>query len=291
MIFILLLACSTQSYEPTRIDSVRVVAVVLDEPELGAGDLVHIVSHIANPDELEVEVLTWTCLPVEDRGCIEAEAWSSPADWISLAPLDGSLSFARREVPAELDEVFAALGSTFEIPLFVLACEVGACPIIEEARAALADGFVSVHLEESLRAPESWLQEVDPRRGSLNVRQARISDSWRSNPNVNPTFEARFAEANDPVLEGLPGSLFDLSFLTSDPNFESVYLYSFTTIGRFAERRVKAEAPVVRTWLELPPTEGEGQVWVVFDDRDGGIAVFSQEVRVIPRDARSLLPR
>jgi len=282
VISLLLLACGSQSYEPTRIDSLQVVAVRLDRPELRAGEVTAISSHIANPDELAVEVLTWTCLQVEveGEGCVEAQAWSSPSDWISLSTLEGSTAFARREVPEELDEVFAAVGSSFELPLYVLACETGACPIIEEARAALDQGVVSERLQQALRAPEAWLQKLDPDRTSLTVRLVRISDSSESNLNENPTFEARFAEADEPLIEGRAGSLVDLSFLTSDPNFESVYLYSFTTIGRFAERRVKAESQIVRTWLELPPNEGEGQVWVVFDDRDGGIAVYSQEVSV-----------
>jgi hypothetical protein len=277
---ILLLACGSQSYEPSHIDSLKVVAVELDPPEVDEGDLVTLTVHVANPDELEVELLIWTCTEVGAQGCMEA-GMLQPADWMSVVELEGATARLRREVPAELGELFDLAGESVEIPLFALACEVDRCSVVQRAREAVEQGSAAPRLQGDLAQPERWLQEVPADRSSLTVRSVRLSNASESSRNENPTYEARFAEADDPVFEAPPGSLSDLSFLTSDPNFETVYLYSFTTIGRFAERRVRAESQIVRTWLELPEVEAEGRLWVVFDDRDGGIAVYSQAVRAV----------
>ena len=77
-----------------------------------------------------------------------------------------------------------------------------------------------------------------------------------------------------------PGGEVDLAFHVEDPNGETVYAYPLTTLGAFEERKVKVEDQAVRLYLRAPAEEGEGRVWVIFDDRDGGLAVFSQALRV-----------
>lgn len=277
-----LLSCSGVAYQPTVIDSLRVVATVLQRPELSEGEAGTVTVYVANPDALEVDVAMWTCLPDEADGCVEAALSGQPSDWLSVSTLSGGEARFSRRVPEELDEVFEVLGSPFELPLYVLACERDACPIMDKLRQAISSGGTDAAFVASLRSPETWLQDVDPLRSSLSVRSVRLTLPDGSNRNENPEFEPRFTESTDEVFEAPANSVVDLSFLTSDPNFETVYLYSFTTLGRFAERRVEAVDSVGRTWLEMPREAGEGQIWVVFDDRDGGNAVYTQQVRATP---------
>ncbi len=284
MIGLLLLGCGSQSFEPTFIDALRVVAVTASPPVVTLSKRVETRAFVANPDGMELASLSWTCVEIDDLGCLEAQVYDRLEDWIAVTTALGSSPAitldGAREAPPDPDDLLDAYGSRLEVPLFTLVCELGACPIITEAARAIDQGFVDGALLRMLSDPDTWLADIAMDRSALSVRTLILQQEWDGWSNENPSFEARFLEASDATLSLSPGEVNDLSFAVDDPDVEAVYLYPFTTAGRFAERRTKATDGVGRVWLEAPSRRSEGHLWVVFDDRDGGVAVYDQALSV-----------
>lgn len=284
MIGLLLLGCGSQSFEPTFIDSLRVVAVTASPPVVTPSMRVQTRAFVANPDGMELASLSWTCVATEDLGCLEAQVYDGPQDWIVVSTALGSSPAIalddERRAPPDPDNLFDAYGSRLDVPLFTLVCELGACPIITEAARAIDQGFVDGRLMRMLSDPATWLADIEMDRSALSVRTLILQQDWDGWSNQNPVFEARFLEASDATFQLSRGEVDDLSFAVDDPDVEVVYLYPFTTAGRFAERWTKAKDGVGRVWLEAPSRPAEGHLWVVFDDRDGGVAVYDQALSV-----------
>lgn len=284
MIGLLLLGCGSQSFEPTFIDSLRVVAVTASPAFATPSASVETRAFIANPEGLEMAGMSWTCVATKDLGCLEEQVYDEPSAWIGVDNELGSSSAVvldgRPMAPSDLDELLGAYGSSLEVPLYTLVCALGTCPIITEAQRAIEQGFVDGELMQMLSDPTAWLADIDMDRSALSVRSLRVQPEWNLWSNQNPSVEPRFVEAKDATIQLSPGEVSDLSFAVDDPDLDVVYLYPFTTAGRFAERRTKVTDGVGRVWLEAPSQPGEGHLWVVFDDRDGGVAVYDQALSV-----------
>lgn len=277
---LLTLSCGGGSYEPTRIDDLRVVTIVAQPPEARPGSDVRATVWVANPDEAELEVMFWTCLYLEDGGCAESQIADELEQWVTIGSASSGTMETVRQIPREAEDYLVGEDVMVGIQVYALACQADTCGIIRRVQAAMDGVGVDEGIARDLADPTGWLDDLPMEGVSLATRDFVVSNRDPGSSNQNPEIDPRFAESLDDAIVMLPGATIDLAFFVDDPNGESVYVYPFTTIGTFDDRKVKAEDDQVRLYLTAPPTTGEGRVWVVFDDRDGGLAVYSQAVVV-----------
>ncbi|RME21064.1 MAG: hypothetical protein D6798_18985 [Deltaproteobacteria bacterium] len=271
--------CGARGFEVTHLDDVHVVTVVTDPAEAAPGDRVTVRVYVANPHGAELEAMFWTCTPVDDA-CGEAAFVEEVEEWVTVGAVRDGEFTTLRTVPADLSELLPADGRSGSTRLFALACEVGLCPIIDQARVAMDAPGPDLPLADDLAHPDRWLVDLPMSGVALSTREYVVRGPADAVENRNPVYEARFTEALDPPLQVTVGGEMDLAFRVTDPNMETVYAFPFTTVGAFTDRKVKAEDDEVRLWLEAPDHDATGQVWVVFDDRDGGLAVYTESVVV-----------
>jgi hypothetical protein len=229
---------------------------------------------------MDLDVMFWTCTYLEDGSCAEALVATELEQWVTLGSGAGGVMTAARQIPAESMEWLESEDDVAQVQLFAFACPKGECAIIGQVEEAMDQEGVDEGMAARLATPTSWLASLPMDQVSLLTRAFSVSLRSATRVNRNPIFEARFAEALETEIVAAPGGVVDLAFHVEDPNGETVYAYPLTTLGRFEERKVKVEDQQVRLYLQAPAEEGEGQVWVIFDDRDGGLAVYSQPLRV-----------
>jgi hypothetical protein len=276
VVIALLLGCGGGALGPTEVDDVLVIATVVSPPEVGLGDRVSVTVAVADPAALGVQVLLWTCVPF-DGGCAE-DAALLPSE--RLAIVDPALDEAVELLaPDELS--FDGEGQTLEVPLWALACVPGDCGPLDAMAEVLERGELFDDQQRAdLADPSRWAEEIGFDGANLAVRTVTASTRGVAERNQNPFYSATYLEGLDPVLVADRGEAVDLGFLVGDPNGDTVYAYAYTTIGAFAERRTKVEDGVVHPWFLAPAQAGTGELWIVFDDRDGGVAVWNQPVEV-----------
>ncbi len=276
---LLLPGCGARGFEITRLQDVHVVTIVTDKAEAEPGERVNATAYVANPDGRSLEAMFWTCTLI-DGACAEASFADQVEEWVTVGDVvDGVFTTARR-LPPELWEVMPEDGSNGATQVFVLACEVGTCPVVDDARAAMDGEGQNPKLSDELAHPDQWLVDLPMSGVALSTREFIVRGSADAVENANPEYEARFTEALDPPLQVAVGGEFDVAFQVTDPNNETVYAFPFTTVGRFTDRKVKVEDDAVRLWFEAPDHATTGRIWVVFDDRDGGLAVYTEDVVV-----------
>ncbi|MFT4979212.1 MAG: hypothetical protein ACI8S6_005122 [Myxococcota bacterium] len=277
----LLLGCGSGSEDPSLIDSLQIVGIVANPPEVVARDQMEVTLAIADPVGTGAEVLVASCLLFESR-CVE-EVLANPSEWLSVAALDpGETSLTiPRSVPSELDEVFDVFNQEqVSVRLAGLACAPSRCPIIDEVRDALDAGVVPTSLALDIARPERWMVDLPIEGVSLTSRSLVFVRTRDSSSNRNPTYEARFPERDDLVIEIPAGGEQELAFYVEDSGSSTIYAYAYTTLGRFESRRERVRDQAVRHYL-LADTPGEGHIYIVFEDGDGGSAIWQRPLRVL----------
>lgn len=136
MVLLALLGCGAGPNEETLVPDVRVMAAVAEPPEVEAGASVELAVHLVDPVGEGVEGVLWTCVDLGE-GCLEAELPAAGATL--LDPVDG-VATVTRGVPAELAPVVADGSTVLPVPVWVLACAPGVCPLIDEVARAPAAG-------------------------------------------------------------------------------------------------------------------------------------------------------
>lgn len=274
----LLGGCGYGSRGVTQVDDVFVVAVVVDPPEVGLGDTVRVSVDVADPAGLGVKVLVWSCVYVDGR-CAE-DAFLQPHERMAILDpaLDEFVEFAAPENMEGLEQ-----GDSASVPLWALACVPGDCGPLDEMSTVIdSQGAVLLTPEQQsdLANPSEWAAGLGFAEANLAYRTVEASTRPVDSRNRSPVAVARFTEALEPVFLADTDEQVDLGFVVSDANGDAVYAYGYATIGEFAERRVKVENGVVHPWFVAPSKPGTGDIWVVFDDRDGGVSTWHMPVEV-----------
>lgn len=276
---LLLLACGAGGFDLTLASALQVVAVETQPAEARPGERVAVTVHVANPDALEVEVMFWTCLYV-DGGCVEVLLASEVEEWVTIGVLvDGEVGTVR-EIPREVDAYLGEGLDSVPVQVHALACAVGRCPIFADIRAAMDEVGIPEATAQELAHPAEWLAALPMEVVALGSRGYPVTARDATGRNENPELEARFSEAVDDPMRLPRDTEVDLAFWAADPNGETVYAWPLTTAGSFDERKVKVEDEQARLWLRTPDEATAGTVWVVIDDRDGGIAVWHRDFEV-----------
>jgi len=287
---LLALACGGGNRHPSEVDQLRVIAIEADLPEAGMGDTVTIDVHVANPEGFDqLDLLFWSCTAWEDT-CLETQIGDN-RQWLHVEDASaGEVQIVRQIPEVELDLLQAWVGDEVEIAeedyvtiqLGALLCEGGSCDVIFDAWDALtfwSRQDLGEDVAEQLIDPQPWLSEIPMNEVSYAARAFRLSLRDESSRNVNPVGEARFAAGlEDGPMEVEAGAILQMPFWAEDPSGERVYAYGYTTVGRFDERRVKDDEGAVLQYFRAPSEPASGEMWMLFDDRDGGLDVWHKEV-------------
>ena len=264
--------CSGPSPE-TRIEELRVVAMVADPPEIGPLDETRVDVYVADPEEEGVEVLVWACTNLGE-GCLEEQGGA-----IGIAtgtPQDGLLTVDLSPSPI-LDGLTTGGLSLEATALWALACRPGQCPLIEEASGAEDYHPWSNRLGADLSDPLGWMADL-PRKGvSLAFRLLTVSDLPEDERHDNPTIVALFEEL--PTLRR--GKKFNLDFRLDGVLGEEARVFNYITGGGFkmTETYVGGTGDV-RLEGFAPKKAGPVDMWVVFNDGLGGVAVWTASTTV-----------
>lgn len=276
------LGCGVGSSHPSQVNDVQVLAAVVEPAQPAPGDTVLAQVYVADPLERGTELLVWSCTPADDLPCAELVGGVEALAAVVDEPVEGRFSLVRT-IPEEAASLAVQAGFGAEglaLVVFLLACEPGLCPVISEARAALAapqDTEAARALAAQLADPESWMRDLPLEGVALATRLVPLAGG--GSRNENPSAEQRFRPSGDvgTPLRVQPGEAVNLRFSVYDPDGTRVDAFGYTTLGRFDEERVREdrENDAVLHWLLAPEEPGTGTVWVVFDDRDGGRAVWT----------------
>ena len=279
-VWMLALGCGAGQEHPSRLTSLQTVGIVATPPEVTPGEFVQVDLAIADPAGEGAEIVLASCIRFENR-CAE-EVLANPSQWLSVAELPAGETSLRidRTVPPDADEVFAVAGlSTVPFALVALACAPGLCPIIEEAPEALEADEIPTELAVDIAQPERCMIDLPVEGVSLTGKGMLLSEVRSGGENQNPTIEARFLERDAPVIEIPLDSDQEFAFYVRDDSDNRVYAYAYTTLGRFETRRERVRDSAVRHYL-LATERGEGHVTIVFEDEEGGSAVWQRPIRI-----------
>lgn len=292
---LLSVACGPGPVDLSTVTDTRVIAIQGSPPEPWPGETTRITATVANPEQRALEVLLWTCIPWEDR-CLEDEGLSALSDQASIVRADEGLATTTRRVPdipsvlpdAVLQELLAqdddigGIGDIKSIPVqvFALACPLNDCDLINRVRDALRRGRgPGGSIGQDLFDPTRWMVELPVGGVSLATKTLKVARPDREDRNDNPIVEARWMAASGDLLEMEEDVPYELAFAVDDPDRDKVYAYGYTTLGRFYDRSEKVDDGIVRLYL-LPEQTGRGELWVVFEDDEGGTAIWSRPFRV-----------
>ena len=286
------LACGPGPIHLSTITDTRVIAIQGSPPEPGPGETTRLTATVANPRERELEILLWTCVPWEGR-CLEEDTLPSLSDQAGIVSVAGGSASTTHRVPevpwplpeAVLDGLLAAEDAPAEIdsiPVQVsaLACPRNECDVVNRVRGGLRrDDATGGSIGRDLRDPRRWMVDLPLRSVSLATKTLRIARPDHDVRNRNPVVEARWLAARDDVLVMDRDVPYELAFFVDDPDRDTVRAYGYTTLGRFHDRSEEVEDNAVRLYL-LPEEAGRGELWVVFEDDEGGTTVWEKDIRI-----------
>ena len=287
------LACGPGPVDLSTVTDTRVIAIQGAPPEVRPGESTRITATIANPMQHELEALVWTCIPWEGACLGDDSGDLLPSQATISQVIGGSVSTIRSvpafpsDIPSDVLEAFIDAGlaedgdlEAIPVQVSVLACPVGTCDLIRDVDAELLlEGSSRGTVAADLANPSDSLKDEPIEGVSLATKTLRIARPDAEGTNDNPIVEARWLSAADEVLQLDEDVPYELTFHVEDPENDKVYAYGYTTLGRFIDRKEKVDDDAVRLFL-LPEDSGTGEVWVVFEDDDGGTTVWHRDIRV-----------
>lgn len=250
---LVLLACTAGPNEETLIDELRVLAILAEPPEVGAGETAEVSTTIVDPLDEGYESLVWACLVSDTESSCPYTAVDSPTLSATL-PTELSLP---EETALPLAQVWA------------LACVPGTCPLIDGVRTNPDDWA------EELANPYDWMEDLPIVGTSLAYRTVLVSSRTERQP--NPTLSTDSATS----LSVEVGGSIELSFTVTGNLGEETKVYGYTTAGGFntTEQRPDEAGGVVLTWF-APDEAGDAALYVIVNDSLGGTALWEASVTV-----------
>lgn len=291
MWFLLMMSCElldvVSDVPSTLVQDVRTVAMVVTPPEVGANGNFVLQPAILDPLGRRLDVLAWICVPDGD-GCFDPSGSQRPQaifDWS-----DGRFFMSAPPLQEEL----LLLGEPLPVPIYVLACGRGMCPIIEEASDYDADVDA---IQRRLADVDTLLQDLPEEGVWLSVHSVRVTANLLD-PNQNPRLEL------EPESEGgcdlperalSPGERIDVCVVSSDSDGGPLVSYAFSTAGRFtsARERIRGRraqftyvAPSAEELALAPDGLPVDAVFVAEEDDGAGSAVLPLQFVIAPSGQR-----
>ncbi len=206
VIALLLTGCTGGPIDQTRVEELRLMAMVFEPPEAQPAEAVSLTVYIADPLEEGADAGAWTCAS-DGTACLE-----EGADRLQVADAAAPITTLTLRAPPEVEPL---LGGAEEIPVstWALACTPGTCPLLEgNARA------------EDLADPDAWLSSLPITGVTLGRSTLLVSDRAVGERLENPEIVPQF----DPPLCAEPEEIVPLTF---DADTSSATAYGYTTGG------------------------------------------------------------
>lgn len=257
---LLLLGCGGPN-EETLIDELRVVAMVVDPPEIAPGADAAITTYVADPLAEAPEVMLWTCTNLGD-GCLEA-ALEDQGTTVAT-PVDGIVS-ATRTAPAELAYAVGDGEVVLPVLLWALACVPGLCPVIDLAASSPGG---SSELSAFLADPFTGMEDLPLVGTSLAL--STIDVSTRSEPLRNPGFASTPTE-----VVAAPEETVLLDFET-----DAYEVWGYTPGGGFVLPSYLVDGGAITMEWVAPAEAGTYAMWVVGTGLEGGTVVWTTTTTV-----------
>jgi hypothetical protein len=263
------LACSGPSPE-TLIDELRVVAVVAEPPEIGAMESTSLEVYVADPKEKGVELVVWACTNFGD-GCLESTGGSQ--SFATAIPEGGRAIVDLAPSPAL--KAFTQAGESLEATvIWALACEPGKCPLVDEVAAVESSSPWAGDLADDLSSPMDWLSDLPQSGVSLAYRLITVSGVPPNERHQNPTIT--------PLFEDLPelknGKRFELGFEVAGDLGDEARVFNYISGGGFKMTDTLVGEPGEVNLVGFAPKKsGPVDLWVVFNDGLGGVAVWTAQ--------------
>jgi hypothetical protein len=268
-----LLGCGLDFGNSSVITDVQVIAMVVDPPEAFPDEQVEITLTVADPLGRDLEAMIWMCMPV-NGSCVESAL--PVRTWARVTEvLDEQATVVFTGTDLELDGVDLDRDEVTTV-LHALVCAPDLCPIFDVVRSSGVEPDPA--LGEALADPESLAREI-PFDGThyaakslrILLRDAEGDRNW--NPKANPRF-TRLASIG-------AGDIVDLEFKITDANGDPATGYGYTTVGQFESPKVAvSQSELTMRWLG-PEDEADvqdGRIYVVVEDNDGGVMVWSEDL-------------
>ncbi len=266
-------ACGETSPD-TLVDELRVIASVATPPEVNPQTPFTFESYLSNPEEDEVETLTWVCTNLGD-GCLEAQGRGTNVhQWTTT---DAAAQWERElAVSTTIAPLLIEAGSLTVTQVWTLACTTGTCPIISEMGDSDGQADLPEVVQTKLANPTEWLSDL-PLEG-VSIAYQLITTSLTDEPHENPTI----VPAGDPPTEIEKGETFTLTFDVDGDFTEQAQLYSYISAGGFMNLNTFVSAGDSVTVEGTSPESGESvQIWMVITDGYGGIGVWTDTLSLV----------
>jgi hypothetical protein len=276
MLPLLLLACMGPS-DTTIIRDVQIVHVGASPAELQPGESSTLTVTVADPSQQGVEILAWPCTDLGE-GCAE-DLGQPVSEWVSLlSPVDEDATWTVTASPLWAKLLSADTGSAYFEPYagaWFQACRPGECAPIELARSTPAAGSDDdVALRAFLNDPTAGMAELPLDGAALAQRRVPVSDRGEDERNQNP--ELRLEDERELTLA--VGGEQELLFGLIDETPDALQLDGYTSIGTLGPARTDFYSPTF-TWY-AGEAAGEGRIYVVVRDGEGGSALWRQDAVV-----------
>lgn len=263
--------CSFPNDDETRVAELRVMAVVMEPPEVVPGETLRFDVHLLDPQRGGADLLLWLCTPV-DGACLEAEASPPLAGWTRVVRRAGDVTALEIAVPAELAPYLGGEARTASLLGWALACAPGRCPVIDAVADADPDAPAPAEVLASLSDPELMLRGLPKTGVSLAARPVVITGRPEGERNLNPVV-FRLGEGDLVVRTGG-------TYLVQLAYADVAYAWPYATIGGFEYDRYVAGGSAGALRFVAPEDPGTGEVLIVVTDGVGGEAVWREPVRV-----------
>lgn len=269
----LLMACDELPYDNSRVESLQVVTVVAEPPEVTPGSTFTLTAWVANPTELEIDLLLWSCTAV-GGACVEAGPVPRPlTEWAKVVRGASGSETVRFDVPSILGVGLEDGSTPVTFIVWALACESGRCPVIDDVASNPEPASAEwTRVSQDLATPDRWLREVSLDRASLALRRMLLSVRPLEERNLNPVVATDAPE----VIEVETGSSVTWSFSAID----GVEARLFSTTGGFGTGGLAMTSGNVRPRWLAPKVPGTSELWVVVEDGAGGATVWNQTADV-----------
>ena len=234
------------------LDVLTIVALQAEPPQPVLGERAELSVWVANPDDEPVDVLVWTCVPLDVGVCAETELELPLTARSRLRTVEDSVA----QMQLTLPEVRARDADNLRATVFAMACVPGACPMVEAMREPPPDD--SEAAEEILGWMAQPITHPTPEwgRAHLAFRTMRLHRSPPKEPVYTPIVDVRGVLSTSATL------------VVDDPDDHDWTPWVAATGGPATWRALDERTLNVR-W------EFEGRPFVVITDEADGVAVWT----------------
>ena len=268
LILLSLLACGETSPE-SLVDELRVIASVVNPPEVEPGADFEVQTFFANPEGGDARAVTWVCTNLGD-GCLEAAGGSSSLQSTSTEG-DADTWTHDHTITDFLTPVVAEAETLTATQLWTLYCEADLCPLIDEVAALEPTAAWPDGLHDQLANPLEWMTEL-PMEG-VSLAYQLITTSVTDTPHANPVIEP---DSDNPT-ELKRGKDFELTVDVSGDFSDQAEFYNYISAGGFKNSSLFITDNQTLKVEGVAPKSGDSvTIWLVLVDGFGGIAVWTQ---------------